>query len=177
MSSSNFGAGRGINFMHISLIAAMTKEGVIGKNNTLPWHIPEDLKYFRSQTLGKPVIMGRKTFLSMNSKPLPNRQNIILTHDLAFKTDGCIVVHSKEEALKAVQVSCEEVMIIGGSQIYQEFLSVATRLYISRIHESYSGDTYFPKINWEEWALKEENKHEQFTALIYEKKQEKTAKQ
>nr|AIA14208.1 Dihydrofolate reductase [uncultured bacterium] len=155
--------------MHISLIAAMTEKSIIGKDNQLPWHIPEDLKYFKQITLGKPVVMGRKTFESMRSKPLPNRHNIILTTDLKFKSETCSVVHSISEAIKVVG-QCEEMMVIGGATIYQQFLPLATRLYLSIVHENYDGDTYFPSITWDEWELKKENPGVLFTTKIYERR-------
>src|SRR5579872_5199461 len=119
-----------VNRMNISLIAAMSQNGVIGQNNKLPWHIPEELKYFKSKTLNKPVIMGRKTFESMGCKPLPNRINIILTKEKSFEAKGCIVVHSIEEALKTVK-GYEEVMVIGGANIYEQFLPLASCLYLT----------------------------------------------
>ncbi len=119
--------------MHISLIAAKSKNGVIGNNNKLPWHLPEDLKYFKKMTLGKPVIMGRKTFESMDSKPLPKRENIILTRHADFVAPGCIIVNSLEGALVAAG-SCEEVMVIGGGEIFALFLPIATRLYLTTVY-------------------------------------------
>src|SRR3989338_7722773 len=104
--------------MLISLIAAMGKNRVIGKDNSLPWRLPEDMKRFKELTLGKPVVMGRKTFESIG-KPLPNRTNIIATYDKNYKAEGCIVVHSVDEALK-VAAGNKEVMIIGGEKIFRE---------------------------------------------------------
>jgi dihydrofolate reductase len=159
--------------MRIALIAAMTREGVIGNHNTLPWHIPEELQYFKKMTLGKPIIMGRKTFESMNCKPLPKRKNIILTKSTFAKDfdsfENCIVVHSINEALSAAQES-EEVMVIGGAKIYEAFLPLASRLYLTFIEAKYQGDTYFPKIDWEEWTVIEENNHVLFTTKILDRK-------
>jgi dihydrofolate reductase len=155
--------------MRISLIAAMSENGVIGNNNALPWHLPEELKYFRKMTLGKPVIMGRKTFQSMGNKPLPNRQNIILTHDKDFLREDALVVHSVDEALKAAG-HCEEVMIIGGASVYQAFLLFTTRLYLTVVHQEYTGDTFFPTINWKEWDRVSEEKMDGFTVKVWDKK-------
>lgn len=135
--------------MVISLIAAMDKHRVIGKDNTLPWKISADLKRFKELTSGKPVIMGRKTFESIG-KPLPNRTNIIITRDKNYMASGCIVVHSVEGALKAAAVG-KEVMVIGGAEIYKQFLPRANRLYLTLINEEFEGDAYFPEYNKNEW--------------------------
>ena len=143
--------------MQISLIAAMGKNRVIGKNNSLPWKLPEDMKRFKELTLGKPVIMGRKTFESIG-KPLPNRKNIILTRDKNYKAKECIVVHSKEDALKAAEGN-EEIMIIGGEQIFREFLQKADKMYLTFIDEYFEGDTYFPEYNRDEWKEVQREEH------------------
>jgi len=154
--------------MRISLVAAMSQNGVIGKDNALPWHIPEELKYFRKITQGKPIIMGRKTFESMNSKPLPQRHNIIITHTKNLLIDGVTVVHSVEEALKASEPT-DEVMVIGGASVYSLFLPFASRIYLTIIHENYEGDTFFPTLEWEKWqTISEENKGA-FTVKIFDK--------
>lgn len=144
--------------MIISLIAAMSRNRVIGKNNTLPWNLPEDMKRFREITSGKPVVMGRKTFESIG-KPLPKRTNIIITRDKNYKQDGCIVVHSADDSLKAAKGS-EEIMIIGGEQIFREFLPRADKMYLTFIDEDFEGDAYFPEYNKHEWTEvhREENK-------------------
>jgi dihydrofolate reductase len=152
----------------IALIAAMSENGVIGINNVLPWHLPEELKYFREKTWGKPVVMGRKTFESMGSKPLPNRLNIILTHALNFTAQGCAIVHSAEEALKAAG-DCEEMMVIGGAEIYKVFLPVASRMYLTTIHQKYTGDTVFPTVDWHAWKTISEEKRHGFTLKVFDK--------
>ena len=144
--------------MIISLIAAMGKNNVIGNKGKLPWNLPADMKYFRDKTLGKPVIMGRKTFESIG-KPLPERTNIIITHDQNYKAEGCIVVHSADEAIKAVE-DAEEVMVIGGSQIYKEFLPKANKMYLTIINNDFEGDTYFPEYKIEEWKETAYEEHE-----------------
>lgn len=149
----------------------MSENGVIGNNNALPWHLPEELKYFREKTRGKPVIMGRKTFESMGSKPLPNRLNIILTHAKNFLASDCIVVHSTEEALKVAKKAGkdEEMMVIGGAKIYEAFLPVASRIYLTVVHQNYVGDTYFPKVDWHQWKMITEEKREGFTLKVFDK--------
>ncbi len=135
--------------MIISIIAGMDKNRLIGQGNRLPWRLPADMKHFRRHTLGKPVLMGRKTFDSIG-KPLPKRTNIILTHDRHYRAEGCIVTHSIEEALDTVG-SCEELMVIGGASIYKLFLPRANRLYLTHIHDCFQGDVYFPAFDPTDW--------------------------
>ena len=130
--------------MRISLIAAMARNHVIGKDNQMPWHVPADLQHFKKITMGKPVIMGRKTFESIG-RPLPGRQNIIISRDTAYLADGVDVVSSPAEALSLVG-DAKEVMIIGGGQIYQHFLPMATDLYLTLIDAESEGDAWFPEI-------------------------------
>lgn len=155
--------------MHISLIAAKSENGVIGKDNKLPWDLPEDLKYFKKMTLGKPIIMGRKTFESMGSKPLPQRENIILTHHAGLVLPGCIIVNSVEGALAAAG-SRDEVMVIGGAEIYAQFLPLATRLYLTIVHQIIDGDSFFPKFDLEDWQLVEQEEHAGFTTQIFDRR-------
>lgn len=155
--------------MLISMIAALSENEVIGYKNKLPWHIPEELKHFKAITLNKPIIMGRKTFESMGSKPLPQRKNIIITKDSQFVAKDCVVVHSLKEALAAAEPA-EEVMVIGGSQIFEQFLPLASRLYLSIVHQTIEGDSFFPKVDFTEWKLTEENRREQFTIRILDRK-------
>jgi len=133
--------------MTISLIAAMSRNHVIGKNNSLPWNLPADMKRFRELTLNKPVVMGRKTFESIG-RPLPKRQNLILTKDRNFRAEGCIAVHSVKEAIEAAE---KEIMIIGGSQIYELFLPFADKMYLTIIEKDFEGDAYFPEFDSREW--------------------------
>ncbi len=143
--------------MIISLIAAMGKNRVIGRNGKLPWSMPADLKFFRDTTMGKPIIMGRKTFESMQN-PLPDRKNIVITHDKDYKAKGAVVVHSIDEALKAAKNS-EEIMVIGGQKIFEQFMQKAKRIYLTIIGGNFEGDTFFPKLG-KEWKeiKKEEHK-------------------
>lgn len=122
---------------------------VIGRDNDLPWRLPEDLKRFKQVTMGKPVVMGRKTYESIG-QPLAGRHNIVVTGNRHFRASGCTVVHSIKEALDAAG-DAEEVMIIGGARLYEQFLPLAERLYLTLIKESFDGDVYFPEISEEEW--------------------------
>ncbi len=153
MSSTHQGTGGDIS-MKIAMIAAMTDEGVIGIENRLPWKLPNDMKWFRQHTLGKPIIMGRKTFESFGSKPLPDRTNIIITRDQAYQAEDSIVVHSIEEALQAVG-EVDEVMIIGGASFYEQMLPRADRLYLTFVHSKIAGDAWFPEVNFTEWHERE----------------------
>lgn len=139
--------------MIISLIAAVSDNLVIGKDNDLPWRLPPDMKHFRSLTIGKPVIMGRKTFGSMNG-PLEKRQNIIVTRQKDYDVSGCTIAHSLDEALRAAEAA-PEVMIAGGGGIYQKMLPRADRMYLTHVHATFEGDTFFPEwdpTEWEEYS-------------------------
>ena len=135
--------------MIISLIAAMDQNRLIGQGNRLPWRLPADMKHFRKLTLGKPLVMGRRTFESIG-KPLAKRTNIILTRDRNFRASGCIVTHSVDEALRKAN-DCEELMIIGGHSVYEQFLDCAGRFYLTQIHECFEGDVYFPEFELSRW--------------------------
>lgn len=142
----------------ISLIAALGKNNVIGNKNRLIWNIPSDMKRFRELTSGKTVVMGRKTFESIG-KPLPKRKNIIITRDRNYRVEGCIVVHSLEDALK--NAGDGEVMIMGGAQIYAEFLTHADKLYLTMIEKEFEGDAYFPEYDESEWEEISREEHEE----------------
>ena len=133
----------------LSMIAAVARNGVIGDGNKLPWRLPADQAYFKQTTMGHSVIMGRKTFESIG-KPLPGRKNIVLTRDRNFRADGCIAVHSPEEALR---IAGEEPFVIGGTEVYNLFWPYADKLYITFIDESFEGDATFPEIDPGEWTL------------------------
>lgn len=159
--------------MLISLIAAIGKNRFIGKDNSLPWKLPQDMKRFKELTLGKPVIMGRKTFESI-SKPLPHRKNIIITRDKNYMAEGCIVVHSAKDALKAARGN-EEVMVIGGEQIFKEFLPHANKMYLTLIDERFEGDVFFPEYNKNEWeeVYREEHKNDKYKFVFVDFKRKK----
>lgn len=140
--------------MDITIIAAMTSARVIGKNNDLPWHYKEDLKHFKRTTLGKPMVMGRKTFESFGAKPLPRRQHIILSRNknLTYDYKSVVVLHSINEVIEySKKNNYSELMVIGGREIYQQFLPIATKMWLSFINRMYVGDTYFPVFDWNEW--------------------------
>jgi len=143
--------------MKISLIAAMANNRIIGRDNKMPWHLPADLKHFKQVTMGKPVIMGRKTFESIG-KPLPGRQNIIITRQSGLALNGCDIVHSIEDAIALVK-NIDEVMIIGGGTIYESMIDKADRLYITLIELEADGDTQFPAWNEDEWSIIDEEPH------------------
>ena len=145
--------------MKISMIAAMADDRVIGINNSLPWKLPNDMKWFRQNTLGKPIVMGRKTFESFGAKPLPGRTNIIITRDKNYTADECIIVHSIDEAIQAAG-DVEEIMIIGGASFYEQMLPKADRLYITFVHTKVEGDAWFPEWNQNEWQQVERIDHE-----------------
>jgi len=133
--------------MKISMIAAVAKNLAIGKNNQLLWHIPEDLKRFKEITRGHAVVMGSKTFESLG-RPLPQRTNIVIAKDVNYKADGCVVVHSLDEAvIEAGKTEKDEVFIIGGGSIYTQFLPRADKLYITLVDKEYEADTFFPQYN------------------------------
>lgn len=134
----------------ISLIAAMADNRVIGIANKLPWKLPADMKWFRQHTLGKPIMMGRKTFESFGAKPLPGRTNIVVTGDVDYRAEGCIVAHSIEDALRFAG-DVPEVMIIGGASFYAQTLPYAQCIYLTVVHHAFDGDAWFPEIDWSAW--------------------------
>lgn len=134
----------------ISLIAAMGRNRVIGQNNTLPWRLPADMRHFRRVTLGKPVLMGRKTFESLG-RPLAGRTNIIITRDTTYAAPDCRVVHSVDEALMAASGS-DEIMVLGGADIFAQFLPHAARLYLTCVHGDFDGDAFFPPYDPDAWV-------------------------
>lgn len=165
--------------MTISIIAALSENRVIGKNNDLPWHLPDDMKYFMQTTKGHYVIMGRKNYESIPEKfrPLPNRTNIVVTRQKNFVAEHCLVVHSLEEGLHlAEKAQQEEVFIIGGAEIYAQGFAKANRLYLTEIHGTIDGDTYFPEFNKNHWKevsrihhLTDERHTFAFDFVVYEK--------
>lgn len=142
----------------ISIIAAISDNYVIGKDNQIPWHLPADFAYFKAKTLGKPIIMGAQTYLSIG-KALPNRKNIILNRDPKFKAEGCVVVSSIKEAIQEAG-QAEEIMICGGASVYEQFLSQAKKLYLTFVHHEFEGDTFFPRFNQDEWQETFREDHE-----------------
>jgi dihydrofolate reductase len=166
--------------MKVSLIVAVSQNGVIGKDNDLIWHLPKDMKFFKDTTMGHHVIMGRKNFESIPHKfrPLPNRTNIIITRKSDYKAEDSIVVNSVEEALKVAKSNGEnEAFIIGGGQIYKLALeaNLIDRIYLTKIHHSFDGDTFFPELSsdWEEVnredCFQDENHKYNYSILVLEK--------
>ncbi len=141
----------------ISIIAAMAENRVIGRNNALPWHLPEDLKRFKRLTLGHAVIMGRRNYESI-ARPLPGRRNIVVTRHPDYAAPGCVVVHSLDEALSAAGDD-EEIFVIGGAELYAQFLPRAARLYLTLVHAEVDGDTLFPAFDWNEWRETARERH------------------
>lgn len=158
--------------MTISLIVAMDENRLIGRENKLPWDLPSEWNYFMERTKDKPRIMGRKTYESTGMS-MPESLNIIMTRNKNYKAGDCIVVNNIEDAIKAAKDS-NEIMVIGGAEIYRLFLPIADRLYISTIHGTFKGDTYFPGFNENEWVELEEklfekdseNKHSHTRAVL-----------
>ena len=152
--------------MRKALIVAMSRNRVIGRNNKLPWYLPGDLKYFKQATMGKPIIMGRKTWDSIG-RPLPGRMNLVISRNPLWEAPaGTVAAESLQAALVKAQAQAEieggeEVMIIGGGQIYAEALPVVDRMYVTLVHDEVEGDAFFPEVNWEEW---EEIGREDFSA-------------
>jgi dihydrofolate reductase len=165
----------------LSMIVAAAQNRVIGRDNALPWYLPNDLKYFKQTTLGKPIIMGRKTYESIG-KPLPGRTNIVITRQTDYQPDGVKVVHSVAEARDLAESVClidgqEEAMVMGGAEIYTLALPDADRLYLTEVHADVDGDAYFPEYDKTEW---QEISREDFSAegsnpynysfVVYDKK-------
>jgi dihydrofolate reductase len=158
----------------LSLIVAVAQNGVIGRGNELPWHIPEDFAWFKCHTEGYPVIMGRKTFESIG-KALPGRINVIITRNRSYTAAGARVFHSLEEGLARLeQEGHDEIFIIGGSQIFTESMERVDRIYLTRVHRDYEGDAHMPPIPETRFRVIFEERHEgdvPFTFYIYEKKE------
>ena len=158
---------------NLSLIVATSKNGVIGINNTLPWHLPEDLKRFRALTTGHHIIMGRKTYESLG-RLLPNRTTIIVTRNTDYKVDGALIAHSLEAAILLCNDDPEP-FLIGGAELYKTGLSFVNKIYITEVQAEYTGDAFLPEIDWNHWQLDEKKDHVssnglQFSDLIYLRK-------
>ncbi|AWK46490.1 MULTISPECIES: dihydrofolate reductase [Bacillus] len=159
----------------ISFIFAMDENRLIGKDNDLPWHLPDDLAYFKKVTTGHTIVMGRKTFESIG-RPLPNRRNIVVTSRDESLFPGCITADSAEEVLKLIPAD-EECFVIGGAQLYSALFPYADRLYMTKIHHVFEGDRFFPEFNEAEWELtsrkqgvKDEKNPYDYEYFVYEKK-------
>ncbi len=150
----------------ISLIVATSANGVIGRSGELPWHLSDDLKRFKQLTLGKPIVMGRKTFESIG-RALPGRQNIVLTRQSEFVADACDVVSSVDAAI-ATAGDTGEVMVIGGSEIYKLFLPLVERIYMTRVHIDVDGDARFPELDDQQWQETKREHHDADDSNDYE---------
>lgn len=149
---------------------AIAKNGVIGKNNDLPWDLPEDLQHFRDVTRGKTVLMGRKTYESIvkrRGSPLPKRRNLVITSQKDYQVPENVEIYSGVgEALRHVAAE-EDVYAIGGAGIFKEIAGKADMMDVTHIHKEYAGDVYFPKIDWSQWKKVKEDPHEEFTFTVY----------
>ena len=161
--------------MTISLVVAASTNNVIGSDGGLPWHLPDDLRHFKRLTTGNPIVMGRRTFESIG-RPLPDRRNIVMTRDPDYMARGCDVVSSVREALD-IEADADEVMIIGGGQVYRDFLPHADRIYLTRVQADVEGDTYFPDIDEAGWRLVSSEPHAAdekhayaFDVMVYERR-------
>lgn len=158
----------------LSMIVATALDRIIGKDNDMPWHLPADLQYFKKMTLGKPIIMGRKTFESIG-RPLPGRKNIVISRDPNYQANGVNTVTTVDDALALVK-DVEEIMVIGGGAIYKHCMPAATRLYITHINAEVAGDTQFPEYDLNEWnkvssdvRLADENNKYDVDFCVYER--------
>jgi dihydrofolate reductase len=140
----------------VTLIVAAADNGVIGRDNALPWHLPEDLRRFKRLTMGKPIVMGRKTFESIG-KPLPGRLNIVVTRDANYRREGVAVAHGVDEAVRAA-AGAAEIMIIGGADLFRLFLPLATRVHLTRVHANVAGDVLWPALS-DGWEVVERESH------------------
>ncbi|WAA11068.1 dihydrofolate reductase [Fervidibacillus albus] len=136
----------------ISFIVAMDERGVIGKNNNIPWHLPDDLKRFKKITMGHKIVMGRKTFESIG-KPLPGRENIVLSANPTFQCRQCIVFRTEESLLEYCLHKEEEIFVIGGAKLFQLFAPYVEKLYITRIYHTFDGDVFFPEFDWSPFTV------------------------
>ncbi len=143
--------------MIVSLLAAASENNVIGKDNKLPWHLPDDLKRFKALTRGHAIIMGRKTFDSIG-RPLPERTNIVVSRQLEVAPVGCELAHSLNDAIRIAKPTGDEVFIIGGADIYSQAIDLADRIYLTRVHATIDGDAFFPEIE-SEWVETEREEH------------------
>jgi dihydrofolate reductase len=162
--------------MRLSLLAAVARNGVIGRDNQLPWHLSPDLKRFKRLTMGHAIIMGRKTFESIG-RPLPGRANVVVTRRDDWRPDGVVVAHSIEDAL--AQAVGDEVFVIGGEDLFRQTIGRADRLHLTRLDENFPGDTFFPEVDPAQWRLVEREDHGPdadapfaYSFLVYDRKTE-----
>lgn len=162
--------------MKISIIVAIAENNAIGKNNDLLWHLSDDLKRFKKLTTGQTIVMGKKTYFSLPVRPLPNRQSIVIT-DIPDETfEGCITAYNIQDAIQKFNKT-DENFIIGGGSVYTQFLPHANKLYLTKVHQSFDADVFFPEINFDEWEMLEkedvsanEKNEYNYTYYIYKRK-------
>ena len=150
----------------VAIIVAVAENNVIGAGNAIPWYCPADLQYFKRTTLGSPVLMGRKTYQSLKIKPLPERQNIIVTRDKNLICEGCDVVDSVEAGLKLASYA-KKLFIIGGADIYQQSIDLVQELYITYVDVKVDGDRYFPQLDLNAWKLLRQETYEADEKNLY----------
>jgi len=162
----------------VSIIVAVSANGVIGREQGLPWHLPADLRRFKSVTMGHSMIMGRRTWESIGGRPLPGRPTIVVSRSRSFAAAGARVAHSLEEAV-AMAAADDEVFVAGGEGIYRAALPIADRIYLTRLHADFEGDTLFPEFDPSDWVVVSEERHEPdeknaypYTFLVYERRAE-----
>ncbi|MFC1769217.1 dihydrofolate reductase [Nanoarchaeota archaeon] len=151
------------------IVAAMTRDRVIGKNNDLPWNIPEEMEHFRSITKGGVALMGRRTFDSIGQKPLPGRPTIVISKSLEERTD-VDVCRTVEQGIEKAKSYNLPIYVMGGSYIYNETLPLADRMYLSYIKKDYDGDTFFPEFSEDDWEVEKREDHEEFEFVVYKRK-------
>jgi len=168
--------------IELVLVAAVADNGVIGRGGTLPWRLRSDMRHFRATTWGKPVVVGRATFLSFTIKPLPGRTNIVLSRNQTFAASGAVVVSSLNAALQvasgdALRRAADAIMVVGGANIYAQTIAIADRLLITRVHLRPQGDAKFPEIDPDAWCETQRSEHRpgpddetSFTTLVYERR-------
>lgn len=155
--------------MAITIIAALDENRVVGNKNKMPWHISEDFKHFKSTTLNHPIIMGRKTFESIGSKPLPKRPHVIVSRTLP-ETQNIDVTRSLEDAIQQAQTYNENIFICGGVEIYKQALPLSDHMILSHVEGSHEGDAYFPEFDETEWHITKKDVRDGFTIVYYERK-------
>lgn len=151
----------------VTLIAALARNGVIGRDGKMPWHLPEDLKHFKATTIGHPLVMGRKTYESIG-RSLPGRRSIVITRDPQWRHAEVEVAHSFEEALTLAGVA-DEVFVVGGGEVYQSAMPFAQRMVLTEVDQTPEGDTYFPDYPHEQWREVSRDRHEGFDVVTYER--------
>ncbi|MCC9136286.1 dihydrofolate reductase [Pontibacter silvestris] len=143
----------------IAIVVAAAENNTIGKNNEMPWHLPADLRHFKEITMGHPILMGRKTFESIG-KLLPGRTSIIITTQKDYKAEGCIITHTLEEAIERAKELDEQICIIGGAKVYKQVLPLVDVIHLTRVHQTFEGDAFFPELDMDEWQAVSELHHE-----------------